>query len=119
MAKRRKTRPLKARLAVVAALASAAFLGIFGGLSWQMTGAKDPALGPKAQVAATISNTPVTRRIVKRTIVVRKIVDPAPAGGAQTSTAVSAPASSAPAPSAAPAAVAPAPAPAPVVTRGS
>ncbi len=119
MTRRSPRRSLPATLAVIASLSGAAFLGVFGGLSYQMAKLKDPTLGPKARALAAAANAPVNRRIVKRTVVVRKVRRPAPAtapAGAGIPVSASAPApvvvQSAPVP-------VPAPPPAPVVTRTS
>jgi hypothetical protein len=79
-----------------------------------MAASRDPALGPKARALAAAQQPPA-RRIVKRTIVVRKVHDPGVAVSGQPGTADTPPAA---APAAAPAPT-PAPPPAPVVTKVS
>ena len=113
----RRSRKLGRTVALVAALSAMAFVGVFGGLARQMAASNDPALGPKARTVAAAS--PINRRVVKRTIVVRKVHDPEELGegddGSRVSSAptvVAVPQSTQPAP-------APAPAPAPVVTKVS
>jgi hypothetical protein len=121
--RRRRRRSLTTTIAVVASVSAAGFFAIFGQLSSQMAASNDPALGPKARAVAQASRPPVNRRIIKRTVIVRKVHDPAPAVASSPSSGGSpAPAqSAAPATSSPPAVVqqAPAPAPAPVVTRAS
>jgi hypothetical protein len=48
MTRRSPRRSLPATLAVIASLSGVGFLGVFGGLAYQMAASKDPALGPKA-----------------------------------------------------------------------
>ena len=100
-----RRRSLPATVLAIAALSGGGFAAISGGLAYQMAAGQDPALGPKARTA---SAQPAHRRIVRRTIIVRKVRD---AGTAPSS----APANT-PAPVSAPA---PAPPPAPIVTKVS
>jgi hypothetical protein len=104
---------------VIASVSGALFLGVFGGLSYQMAASKDPALGPKARALVATSNAPVRQRIVKRTIILRKVRRPAPGSAPGVSTGPAG--ASAPRPTAAPVVVAPPtpPPPATVVTRTS
>ena len=107
------------------ALASGcAFVAILGGLSLQMASGKDPALGPKAQALAANRAQKPHKKVIHRTVVVRKIYpeeESSPSGddGAYNSGGYGSGYSSA-----APAAPtqsysAPAPAPAPVTTSTS
>ena len=104
---------------MIASVSGALFLGVFGGLSYQMAASNDPALGPKARALAATSNVPVGQRIVKRTIIVRKVRRPAPASAPGAS--IGPVGATAPAPKPLPIVVAPPapPPPAPVVTRTS
>jgi hypothetical protein len=115
----RRRRSLSATTAKVAALAGAATIAVSGGLYLQMAAGRDPVLGPKQQAVAdarALARPTVKRRVVKRTVIVRKVEDPAPAEAPAQSAA---PASSPPVASAPAPAPAPAPTPAPVVTRTS
>jgi hypothetical protein len=91
-------------VAAIASLSGVAFIGIFGGLSYQMGASRDPALGPKAR-ALVAAGQPPSRRIIKRTIIVRKVQEPGPATSGAPVRVQSPPA--------------PVPAPAPVVTKVS
>jgi hypothetical protein len=105
----RRRRSLRATLGAIAALSGIVFIGVFGGLSYQMAASNDPALGPKERALVAALHQPPRRRIVRRTIIVRKVHVPASAGsGAPVS--VDAPPVAAPQPP---------PARAPVVTRVS
>jgi hypothetical protein len=108
----RRRRSLSATVAVITALAGVCFSGVFGGLAFEMAASRDPALGPKAQALDARHQLP-DRRVVRRTVVVRKVHDSG--AGATVAPASARPAAAA----AAPPAPAPAPAPAPVVTRVS
>jgi hypothetical protein len=79
-----RRRSLPATVAAIASLSAVGFAGIFGGLWHQMAATRDPALGPKARALAATANQPVSRRIVRRTIIVRKVRDRGapPAAGA-------------------------------------
>ena len=116
----RRRRSSRARtLTIVGAVSGTAFIGVFGGLWGQMAASKDPVLGPKSRAIQAQASQPV-RRIIKRTIVVRKIHDPAPSAGPGTAAPAAASAGvAAQAPVVVQAAPAPAPAPAPVVTKAS
>jgi hypothetical protein len=103
---RRRLPPLRSTIFRVAAVSGAAFLVLLGGLSIQMAVGRDPALGPKAQASA--KRPVITRRIIRRTVVVRKV---------QRSHGAGTPAAPSVAPQSAP--PAPSPPPAPVVTRVS
>jgi hypothetical protein len=88
---------------------------LLAGLSIQMAAGADPALGPKAHLAQA-KRPVVTRRIVKRTVTVRKIRPTGSTAAASTpATGGSSPATSSTAGSPAPVV----PPPAPVVTRAS
>ena len=101
-----RRRSLPATVAAIASLSGVAFTGIFGGLSYQMAASRDPALGPKAR-ALVAAGQPPSRRIIRRTIIVRKVHEPGPASSG-------APVARRPRPP-----PAPVPAPAPVVTKVS
>jgi hypothetical protein len=117
MTEKRRRRSLRQTLTIVAATAGIGFIGLFGGLASQMAASRDPALGPKATAIQAHAYQPVQRRIIKRTVVVRKIHDPAPASAPA---AAAAPVrATSPAPVVVQAPPAPAPAPAPVVTKVS
>lgn len=109
---RRPRRSLLATVLVIASLSAVGSAGIFGALGYQMAAGRDPALGPKARALAAAQDQAPNRRIVRRTIVVRKVHDP----GAAPSTASPSAPSPPPPPAAAPE---PVPAPAPVVTKVS
>jgi hypothetical protein len=120
-----RRRPSRGRAIVrVLALSVAAAVAVWALLSLQLAAGRDPVLGPKA--SATIAEPSPPRKIVKTTVVVRRI--PAPAASAPATVPAAAPAPAAPAAAAsAPAPVttvsaptpAPAPAPAPVQTSTS
>jgi pyruvate dehydrogenase E2 component (dihydrolipoamide acetyltransferase) len=105
-----------AGLPVVGA-AGAAFCLALIFLALQMRAGDDPALGAGAGTAAAPA-----RPVIVRRVVVRRIVEEAPAAPAASGDAGSAPAAAAapaPAPAAAAPAPAPAPPPAPVTTQAS
>lgn len=117
---KRYGRPSRSKtLAKVAAASACAFVAIFGGLSMQMASGKDPALGPKAQALVALKSQRPHKRVIKRTVIVRKVYpveqQQQSSSSVATGTGYSAPAASAPAYSA----PAPAPAPAPVTTSTS
>lgn len=123
MTDKRRRRSRAETLAIVGAVSGAAFIGVFGGLANQMAASKDPVLGPKSRALQAQASQPVQRTIIKRTIVVRKIHDPAPSVAAAGAPARASAGVSAPAPVVVQAGPAPAPAPAsapaPVVTKAS
>jgi hypothetical protein len=96
-------------MAVIASVSAVAFTVIFGGLAHQMAAGRDPALGPKARALAAARDQAPNRRIVRRTIIVRKVHRAGPAGPGA-AVAVPAPTAAPPPPPV------PVPQPAPVVT---
>jgi hypothetical protein len=92
----RRSRPSTGALtAKIAAFAAAGTVALGAGLSWQMTRGADPALGPKANVAA---HPRAVRRVVE-TVVVRRIqAAPSAAGPAPASSTSSAAVATPPAP---------------------
>jgi hypothetical protein len=113
-----RRRSISSTTARLAALSGAAFLVLWLLLSVQMAAGKDPALGPKAKELAAARSAPPVRRVVKRTVIVRRVETPGAPEPAPAAPAPAAPpAVSTLAPQTAPPVVA-AP-PAPVVTRTS
>ena len=112
MTRPRRRRSLRGTVGVIGSVSALTFAVLFGGLSQQMAASKDPALGPKARALAAALNQPPKRRIVRRTVTIRKVHESGPAASAPPAQ-VQAP------PTAAPVAPAPAPPPAPVVTSVS
>lgn len=97
---RRRTPSTRGFVARVLALSLIGSVVLFAFLAAQMSAGRDPALGPKADGARQSAERP-RRRVVKTTVIVRRL-----AGGPSLGFAVPAPA-----PAPAPASVAPAPAP--------